>query len=180
MTLYGKRQCTEGSLPKEKLENLVWSTFVEWVEEPERLIGLVRDAVETDGHDDLSEQIEAVERAMAKIADDQYKMMMYKDSLIPTTHQRLVAQLTKDHAKKEQELLSLKAIQQQQVDLPAVEDRISKACDDLRQSVATMDNSDKNAALKLIGVQVVASREGVDVLLGITESDLMISGSSRR
>ena len=178
VTLYGERECTRGSLPKQKLEDLVWSIFVDWVEEPDRLISLVRDAIEVDAHHDLSEEIQAVERAMAKIADEQYKMIMYKDSLIPATHERLVAKLTADHARKEQELLSLKAIHQQQVDLPAVEDRINKACADFRQTVATMDGRDKNAALKLFGVRVIAAREGVDVLLGISESDLTISGSS--
>ena len=173
--LYGERSCSMGSIPKQALEDVVWSAFVEWVTEPDRLICLVRDAVETDSHHDLSEEIAAVKRAMEKISDQQYKTVLYADSLIEAARERLVTDLTRRYKDKENELASLRILEQQQVDLPAVEDRIAKASADLRDSVDTMDNQDKQAALTRFGVQVVASRDDVEISMGITESDVWMS-----
>ena len=162
------RICSEGYVPADLLEEVVWNALADTIRDPSVLVAELQDHL-TDGDGDLGSKMSELKREISDLRSQQRRLLeLWQHDMVD--QEVLETQLGPVKAlcdEKEELLRLLEAQQRQNDDAADVAARLQEYCRLISEQIDRLDFDGKRAALAAFGVTVQASRQTLVVTVHI-------------
>ena len=166
------KRCDARYIRKDRLESVVWSVVSETIANPQAMAG---DLITLYGYTDaINAEMRKVEKNLAAIERRQNNLMAYwENQSIPTEVLRAgLDELNVQLEREQSHLQDLEKARDQSMEMGNDQERLLELCQQLSGRLDTMTWEEQRHTLEVLSVQVVASRDEVQINICLDHNGL--------